>query len=91
MSLKQSENKKVESSYKESIFPQRRNPTYKLKLKNPILCFFCDEKLRETTGRKKKWDSLNKLHAHCSYEHPKENFRNYLIDLADQIIKRKLF
>jgi len=63
---------------------------YKLKLENSILCFFCEEKVKCTIGRKKQWRSLNELHGHCSYEHKKLNFKDYLMNLADQIIKGEL-
>jgi len=90
MNLKLSENKRVERQYKISKLPQRRNPVYKQKLENPIVCKFCDETIKDTTGRKKKWRSLNELHGHCSYEHIDQDFRNWLIGLATQIIKGDL-
>jgi len=91
MSFKTHIHKNVETRYKQSKFPQRRNPTYKLKLKNPILCLFCEEKYKSSIGMKKKWKSLNKLHGHCAFAHPEENFRDYLISLATKIIKGELF
>jgi len=90
MNLKSFDNKRVESKYKISKFPQRRNPVYKLKLENGVLCKFCDENQKDTTGRKKKWRKLNSLHGHCSFEHFDQNFRIWLINLAGEIIKGDL-
>ena len=87
LNLRSFDNKRVESQYKISVFPQRRNFVYKLQLENGILCKFCEENQKDTTGRKKKYRSLNSLHAHCSYDHFNLNFRNWLIDLATEIIK----
>ncbi len=90
MNLKPFDNKRVESQYKISVFPQRRNFVYKLKLENGILCRFCQENQKNTTGRKKKYRSLNSLHAHCSFDHYNFDFKEYLIELAQKIIKGEL-
>lgn len=90
MNLGTSDNKRVESQYKISVFPQRRNFVYKFKLENGILCRFCQENQKNTTGRKKKWFSLNSLHAHCSFDHYNFDFRDYLIELARKIINGDL-
>lgn len=76
--------------FKPSIFPQRNNPVYQFEFEEPVLCFYCETKVTSSRGRKKKWTSLNKLHAHCSYDHKTENFRDYLIGLATKIIKGEL-
>jgi len=81
------DNKSVEKNqYKISKFPQRRNSVYKLKLENAIICIFCEKKVKSSKGRTKKWRSLNSLHGHCSFEHFGENFIDWIIGLAQEII-----
>ena len=89
-SVKLSNNKRVEKKYKISKFPQRKNPAYKQRLENPIICKFCNENVKGTTGRTKLYRNLNSLHGHCSFEHQDQSFRIWLIELASQIIKGDL-
>ncbi len=83
------ENKNHETFYKASRFPQNRNPNYKLKLNHGILCKYCVRD-RDVKGRRKYYLSLNKLHGHLSYDHRKEDFKEYLMGLADLVISGDL-
>jgi len=80
-------NKRVE--YPPSNKLQRRNPICKVRFK-PILCKLCEEKQKDSRGRKKYWNSINRLWGHCSFDHKKENFSEYLVNLAEKILRGDL-
>ncbi len=81
------DNKRVgKNQYKISKFPQRRNIVYKQRISG-VICKFCEEKQKSSKGRKKKWRSLNSLHGHCSFDHRNEDYKDYLINLAEKIIR----
>jgi len=95
MNKKTSDLKNVKKSrkiavYEISKFAHRQNPIYKLRLKNSIPCKFCIEKQQDTTGHPKTWRSLNSLHGHLAYDHYNEDFRGWLINLAEKIITGEL-
>lgn len=87
MSQDQLKNKSVE--YPPSNQLQRRNPVCKVRF-TPMLCKFCDEKQQSSAGRKKYWNSINRLWGHCSFDHPKERFSEYLVNLVEQILRGEL-
>ena len=75
--------------YENSIDLQRRNPINKKKIK-PIFCKLCIEKQVSTTGRKATFRKINEIHAHCSFDHPNENFKPYLISLIKDVFYGRL-
>ncbi len=79
------ENKREETGYKASRLPQRRNPTFIQKLEG-IQCDYCIFNTVDSKGRKKYYRSLNQLHGHLSYDHRTEDFKEYLMGLASQVI-----
>ena len=89
MSISVFKNKKLETSYKIRREPQNRNPCYKLILNHGILCKYCVRD-RDCKGRKRYFRSLNKLHGHLSYNHGLEDFKEYLMSLADLVISGDL-
>ena len=89
MSIFLSKNLKLETSYKIRREPQNRNPCYKLILNYGILCKYCVRD-RDCKGRRKYYRSLNKLHGHLSFNHKTENFKEYLMSLADLVISGDL-
>ncbi len=81
---------KTPKIYKRTREPQRNNPVYIQRIKG-ISCLLCKEKKRSTTGRNHFYRSLNSLQGHCMFEHPDENYREYLMSQADKIISGVLF
>ncbi len=78
-------NLNLETGYKFSRQPQSRNPLYKLRLNHGILCKYCLRD-RDCKGRKTHHRSLNRLHGHLSFDHRTEDFKEYLMGLADQVL-----
>ncbi len=88
MTLTKAINKNQElrkKNYRDAIEPQAQNPVYKLQL-NYLGCIYCHPK----KGRKKKFKTLWSLHTHHVREHPNENHRELIMNLANLIIKRAL-
>ena len=76
--------------YKKAVNLQKRNPLCRVRIEPAILCKFCEEKQRSSMGRKRKWSTVNKLYGHLVYDHPNENFKPYLIKLADDVFHERL-
>ena len=70
--------------------PYRRNPFFKQKIAEGIICIFCDKTVgqKQTMGRKKFWKSLNALHGHLIFDHPNENYKIWLLELTENLIER---
>jgi len=88
MLSRKSINKKYQvakKNYREVREPASQNPAYKLQL-NYLGCVYCHPK----KGRKKKFKTLWSLHTHQIREHPNENHRELIMNLADLIIKKVL-
>jgi len=72
-------------NYQKAKDPQANNPIYNLQL-NYLGCIYCHPK----KGRKKKFSTLWMLHCHNLREHPNENHRELIMNLANLIIKKAL-
>ena len=95
MNRNSSNNKNVKkprkiSIYKISKIAHRQNPIFKIRLEEPVICIFCEEKQQDSAGHKKRWSPLNSLHGHLSYDHYNEDFKNWLESLAEKIISGEL-
>jgi len=89
MSITIFENKKLEVTYQKSRFPQNRNPIFIQRL-DGILCKYCINSTADSKGRKKYYRSLNRLHGHFVFDHQNENFKEYLMALADLVISGEI-
>lgn len=83
------ENKNLEVTYQKSRLPQTRNPIFIQRLEG-IPCKYCIYSTADSKGRKKYYRSLNRLHGHCAYDHPNENFKEYLMELADLVMSGEI-
>lgn len=84
--LTKPKNIKAKKNYKETREPHAYNPIYQ-KPYNYFGCQFCTSK----TGRKKRFKNLFCLYHHYTREHPRENFKELTMGIADLIIKGILF
>jgi len=74
-----------EKYFREAREPQSQNKIYKIEI-NCFGCIYCHPK----KGRKKKFKTLWLLHCHNLREHPNENHRELIMNLANLIIKKAL-
>lgn len=74
----------TKKNYREAREPQSQNPIYKQK----INCLKCP--YPHSAGRKKVFEDLWCLYMHCTLEHPRENYRELIMTIADLIIKKVL-
>jgi hypothetical protein len=89
MAISVFKNKRLEVTYQKSRLPQRRNPIFIQRL-DGVQCKYCIISTRNSKGRKKYYHSLNQLHGHLSYDHRTEDFKEYLMGLADLVISGNL-
>ena len=75
-------------TYLSSRIPQRRNPRYKQRIRSGICCKYCG---KNNHGSPRRYYSLNSIWAHFSYDHPHEDFKDHLMNLADLVGDGTLF
>lgn len=71
----------TKKNYREAREPQSQNPIYK----KEINCLRCP--YPHLAGRKKRFKDLWCLYMHCTLEHPNENYKELIMNLADLVIK----
>ena len=76
-------------TYQPDINLQRRNPLCQKRI-HPIPCWFCENIVRSSIGHKKYWNTVNKLHGHCSFTHWDLDFKPYLMKLVFDISHGRL-